>query len=430
MSLKNCVIGLLRKRHIKNIWKFASRIFIAIGGVRLASYLTYLGIEWGKVNKDNPTVLCISRDYFSKDITELRKRTNINYPSILGGYVRFQEYWFPKKMQIQTFYQKYDGPGKDEAISKSIKYARYIIKRANKVKKIDAVMSANFDYWQDIGFKHVCKELNIPFLVLSREHVTIPASSEVVTGWYKESEYKFYGTAIAVAGDSTAKLFEECPILDKSDVWVTGLPRLDMWKEVETNVELAKRPYITLLTFTEGYFVDEFFQELVKLFAEASLRYSNSSIEFIVKCKNYDDKLAVLKILENHNISKLTFVYDTPLYEILPKSRLVINYNSLSIVEAVIAKAKVAIPDWGQCRRQDKFAMCSPDDPIVQKAVSFLKNADDFYAIIQESIEEKNDMLTNEIINDFANKYFYIPQDSSTISQKVEEFIKFYIKNS
>lgn len=429
MSLKNCVIKLLRNHYVRNIWKYISKILIAIGGVRLASYLTYLGIEWNKINKANPTVLCISRDYFSKDIIELRKRTNINYPSIMGGYARFQEYWFPKEMQIQTFYQKYDGPGKDEAISKSIKYARYIIKRVNKVKKIDAVMSANFDYWQDIGFKHVCKELNIPFLVLSREHVTIPAAAEAVTGWYKESNYKFYGAAIAVAGDSTAKLFEECPILNKSDVWVTGLPRLDIWKEVKTDIALTKRPYITLLTFTEGYFVDEFFKELVELFAEESLKYSNSPIEFIVKCKNYDDKIAVLKILENHNISKLTFVYDAPLYDILPKSRLVINYNSLSIVEAVIAKAKVAIPDWGQCRQQDKFAMCLPNDPITQKAVSFIKNAEGFRAIIQESIEGKNDIITNEVINDFANKYFYIPQDSSTISQKVEEFIKFYIKN-
>lgn len=429
MNPKNCVISLLRNHYVRNIWKYISKTLIAVGGVRLASYLTYLGIEWGKINKANPTVLCISRDYFSKDITELRKRTNINYPSILGGYARFQEYWFPKEMQIQTFYQKYDGPGKDKAIRKSMEYARNIIKRANKVKKIDAVMSANFDYWQDIGFKNVCKELNIPFLVLSREHVTIPASFEVVTDWYKESNYKFYGTAIAVAGNSTAKLFEECPILNKSDIWVTGLPRLDIWKEVKVDAELTKRPYITLLTFTEGYYVDEFFKELVQLFAQESLRYSKSSIEFIVKCKNYDDKIAVLKILKGYDISKLSFVYDAPLYDILPKSRLVINYNSLSIVEAVIAKAKVAIPDWGQCRQQDKFAMCIPNDPIVQKAVSFIKNPEDFRAIIQESIEGKSHMLTNDIINDFANKYFYIPQDSWTISQKVEEFIKFYIKN-
>lgn len=429
MSLKNFLIKLLRNYYVKNIWKRISKTLIAIGGVRLASYLTYLGIEWGKINKDNPTVLCISRDYFSKDIAELRKRTNIDYLSVLGGYASFQEYWFPKEMQIQTFYQKYEGPGKDEAIRKSIEYARCIIKRANKVKKIDAVMSANFDYWQDIGFKHACKELNIPFLVLSREHVTIPASADIVTKWYKESNYKFYGTAIAVAGNSTAKLFEECPILNKSDVWVTGLPRLDIWKEIKTDTELTKRPYITLLTFTEGYYVDEFFKELVQLFAQESLRYSNSPIEFIVKCKNYDDKIAVLKILEGHNISKLTFVYDAPLYDILPKSRLVINYNSLSIVEAVIAKARVAIPDWGQCRKEDKFAMCLPSDPIVQKAVSFIKNVKEFRAIIKESVEGKDRMLTDEVINVFANKYFYIPQGASAISQKVEEFIKFYIKN-
>ena len=73
--------------------------------------------------------------------------------------------------------------------------------------------------------------------------------------------------------------------------------------------------------------------------------------------------------------------------------------------------------------------MCPPNDPIAQKAVSFIKNAEGFRAIIQESIEGKSDMLTNGVINDFANKYFYMPQDSSTISQKVEEFIKFYIKN-
>ncbi len=425
MHLTKLLIKLVRHKHIGKIWRIISKILINIGGVRLASYLTYLGIEWGNINKLNPTVLCISRDYFSKDIAELRKRTDINYPSILGGYSRFQKYWFPKKMLIQTFYQNYKGNDKDVAINKSIKYARYILEKVNKVQKVDAIMSANFDYWQDIGFKHVCKKLGIPFLVLSREHVTIPASFELVTKWYKESSYKFNGTAIAVGGDSTAKIFDKCSILNKSDVWVTGLPRLDIWNEIKTDISLKKRPYITLLTFTEGYLADNSFKEIVKLFAIESLKYNN--IEFIVKCKNYDDKIAVLKILEHNDTSKLSFVYDIPLYDILPKSRLVINYNSLAIVEAVIARCKVVVPHWGECKQVEKNMMCNPNDPLIKDIISFVNKPEEFSNMIRESFEGKHQILDDKSINNFVNKYFYVPQES-TISKKVEEFIKFYIK--
>ena len=415
----------LRIKHIRKIWGHIATLIVSWGGVRIASYLTYLGIEWGKIDQKNPTVLCISRDFFSKDIVELRKRTQINYPCILGGYARFQQNWFPEEMQVQTFYQNYQELKKQEAIAKSTEYARRILLMANKVQKIDAVMSANFDYWQDIGFKNVCLELAIPFLVLSREHTTIPASYDLVVSWYKKSGYKFQGTAIAVGGGMTAKIFDEVPIIDTSNVWVIGLPRFDIWQETKTDIPLNQRLYITLLTYTDGYMADENFKEVVKLFAAEALKYHN--LEFIVKCKNYDDQLDVLEILENHNISRLKFVYDIPLYEILPKSRLVINYNSLSIVEAVMARAKVAIPDWGDCRKEEKLTMCSPSDPIVSRAVSFIESPEEFSKIVEQVAEKKDMTLPSAaVVQDFVNKYFYMPPEG-TISQKVEEFIRHYL---
>ena len=52
-----------------------------------------------------------------------------------------------------------------------------ILSEARRHGPIDAVASANMDYWQDETMKLGCTALGIPFLVLCRENHTIPWTS-------------------------------------------------------------------------------------------------------------------------------------------------------------------------------------------------------------------------------------------------------------
>ncbi|NBT59117.1 hypothetical protein EBT16_10075, partial [bacterium] len=138
----------LRDGVIRSCWNGVSIALTKLIGPKLAAWLCYWTIDWGPENK-GPTFLCLFRESFIKDIEELRKRTELNLPVIMGGFTRLQMGWVPSKMQIQTFYQKYQGPGRESAMDKSRVFAKHLIELVNKRIKIDGVLSANFDYWQD-----------------------------------------------------------------------------------------------------------------------------------------------------------------------------------------------------------------------------------------------------------------------------------------
>lgn len=427
--MKKYVVHLLRTRSFRGIWGWFSTVLIQLLGPRGAARLTYWGVDWGPFVAGRPTVLCLSRFHFDKDIAELRNRTGINYVCILGGFVRFQQLWFPKEMQIQTFYQGYQGEGRDEAIRLSTEYAAELFRLISKRRKISAVLSANFDYWQDIGFKKVCTKNSIPFLVLSREHCTIPAEFDKVLKWYLDSGYVFEGQGIAVAGSETKRNIELAPhIIDSANVHVTGFPRMDIWKEIDKSKSLDERKSIVLVTYTKNYYADDQFVEMAQLFASIAAEFKNSGINFVIKCKDYSDFLEVHDILKGHDSSGVQLVTDVPLYDLFPRSRLVIGFNSLALIEAVTAHCPVVSPHWGDCRKHPANLMYDPTDPEVAKCMKYLDTPQELREAVRRSVESPGEMLTKDEVTKFVNKYYFVPEADSSSAQ-VERFLLRYIRS-
>jgi len=395
-------------------------------GPDFAAYLSYLGINWGK-EKPGLAVLCLYRESFIKDIMELRKRTRFNYPIVMGGFTRFQMAWFPPKMQMQTFYQAYEGPGKSEAIEKSTQYARQLIRLANRRQRIGGILSANFDYWQDLGFKLACKEMSIPFIVLSREHPIVSKACAEVTNWYKRAGYRFDGTVIAVAGKSTYDVLEKVGSVCKTEqVVITGLPRFDAWLDVNTSKPLQNRLYITLLTFTEGYYADETFKHVLSTFCEAARQFGGGSVRFLVKTKDIHDTLVVRRLIRDLDGLNMECSHQADLFRVLPESRLVINYNSLSLVEAAMARASIVIPAWEECKDRGNEVMYSIENPKVAKLVQFVHSAPELLERIGQSVNGVAKSFERHEVEDFVNEFIHIPAQSSC-SKEFESLLTKYI---
>jgi len=416
----------LRYGYASQVWPWLSMVIIKIGGPRAAAYISYWSVDWGETG-ENQTILCLYRESFIKDITELRKRTELNYPIVMGGFTRFQKVWFPIKVQEQTFYQKHiDESGK--GFEKGCKYAKCLIQLVSKRSSVDGVLSANFDYWQDAVFKKVCKDLNIPFLVLSREHPIIPKVCKYVIERYLQADYRFEGTAIAVAGRSTKNVITEVKsICSDEQVVITGLPRYDAWLDVDTSSSMEKRQFITLLTFTKGYYADQTFMEVLNLFCEAAARHSKSTLIFLVKTKDAADTEVVKKIAAKHELSNLQCGHESALFDVLPKSRLVINYNSLSLVEAVMARSWIAIPAWGQCKDKGEEAMYSVDSSKVTKVVNFMSSPNALVETIAASVMGQLQLMNDEDIHDFVGEYLHIPHTGS-YCREFESFIAAHLQ--
>jgi len=428
--MKSYLVSLLRINSIKYFWGLIAPIIVKIMGIRLSAALTALGIDWGNVKTNGPTVLCISRFYFEKDIRELRNRTEMNFVQILGGFTRFQELWIPEGMRAQTFYQFYNGPDKEVAIEKSTKYAEWIIKTASRKRRIDAVLSANFDYWQDIGFKETCKEIGIPFLVLSREHpITRHAIEMCVRHYTEKGSFAFEGTAIAVAGWKTHEMIKQSSGVMKNmdDVWITGLPRLDIWRDVDTRIGMKDRDCITLITYTIGYSADNDYSEVVRAFAE--LGSIHAGMRFVVKCKDYDDYMENKRLIGSEYSRNVFLDYTTPLYEVLPRSRVVLGYNSLALIEAALSRSAIVIPNWGEHSMNEDGMLFKKNECRLSGCLRYPTSIEEMKDCIVDAVNGNVNLIEREDALMMAKDYFHIENEKSA-SRNVEEFIQYYISRA
>lgn len=412
----------LRYGWLSKFWPSLSKYMMVFLGEKVAAYLTYLSIDWGESDYDQ-TVVCLYRESFIKDIVELRKRTNFNYPVVMAGFTRFQKAWVPEKMQEQTYYQRFEAENED-ALKRSDKYVETLIKLISKKVKINAVLSANIDYWQDSGFKRICEKNNIPFLVLSREHPVIPIVCEKVVDRYKKAKYRFKGNGVAVAGDTSKKvLMEGNTIKESSDIKVTGLPRFDAWLDIDIDENSDSRSLVTLLTFSRGYHADQTFKEVLGLFCDASNRPGD--YDFIIKTKDEADTAYVTGLLSQLNSCDVRVDHNYSLYDVLPRSKWVVGYNSLSLLEASIAKAGIIIPAWGECKSDGEGVMYEQKNKNVSECLVYSKSPSDFLdALVKDNIEMTQ--WSDKRVSIFVGEFITLP--TKGCSKSFSEFLTKYIR--
>ncbi len=406
--------------YLKNIirFKFLSRVnekflekIINILGPRFCAYLTYWTVDVGEMQKGKKNILCLYRESFIKDINALRRYGDFNYIVVTAGFTRFQKAWLPKELVEQTFYQQNVGKY-PEPVRKSQRYADTFYRLMARKYTVDGFLTGNFDYWQDHYFKIVAENNNIPFLVLSREHPVIPEVCNIVKARYERARYQFHGDAIAVAGQSTFDVIKQSETICSEDkIRITGLPRYDDWRHVVKDKPLSERRYITLLTFTSGYFADDTFKEVLKDFCEISDSYRKNNIQFLVKTKDHVDTQKVRQLLESERKAPNVIITDTAnLFELLPDSRLIIGYNSLSLIEGLMSGAQIAIPNWGQCLSNGPRAMYPRDNLLVNELMRFPRDRYELEKLIESVVNDEAFAVDNTKSDKLIQQYIYIPK--------------------
>lgn len=428
MSLKSKLINAVRHPSLSNIWNYATFLMVRALGPKFAAKLTLMGSDWSQIQPNRPVVVCISRDYFTKDVKELNRLGQFSYFEINGGYTKFQSHWTPSSLRIQTYYQR-QLSGHRRATSNSIAYARAILEQISKHGTVSAIMSANIDYWQDTGFKKMAKELAIPFLSLSREHYTIPKSFNICRERFQDAEFQFEGSGVAVAGPQTLDILKSSGACGENQISVTGFPRFDAWNKVDTARPLQKRPYVTLLTYSKGYYADDHFVELLNLFIEIARENTTvKQVQFVVKTKNLEDQHYVKSIIHKDLPENIDISYEKPLFKVLPKSRLVIGFNSLALGEALIANSEVLVPNWGSCHRPSEELILPPTNSLNQKIIHYPNSKEEFQTKMQEAVSGVFKSIDRKTRHEVLNQLFYFPA-TGTISEKVEDFILKHIQN-
>ncbi len=296
----------------------------------------------GHAGGDN--ILCLGRLGFNDDVIALRAAApGLQWPTLPAEYLsKVHGDLVPTGLQTQgnAYWDK-----------ETLEMATALLEALQP----KAVLSANINYWPEASLRAACARLGIPFVVLCREHWCIPCDLDVWRGSTPAADV----AAVCVAGESSRDALTRYGTVAPERVHVTGLPRWDAWRDMPA----VERDLVVLLEYAdEAYLAPQNYREVLKVFHGAAWHHGQD--QFVIRTK------------ADHT---------QPLPELLNRARLVIGFNSLSLIDALLSPAEVAVPHWGDARRGLCELMLWPG----ASAVRFPLSPPDLRTMIDEAMHRK-----------------------------------------
>jgi hypothetical protein len=376
-----------------------------------------------------PTVLCLSRLHFDRDVVQLRRHVPFNWITLRSRDLSLaQGHWVSRKEfpKAQAYFWSASSPSSTEGRKHCLAMGRTLLQGLLKRWKPDAILTANLDYWQEEGLKAAAMAAGVPFLVMSREHYVSAQLRENRMKDYRATNYRFTGTAVSFFGECTVSTLTTTGVCPAERVHVCGAPRLDEWRDFTPDPHA--RPAVTLLSFSRGYLVESSYAATLLAFARASRRAKASGLpaEFVLKCKNKTDEGNALRILEEVPDHALTITSVVPIVPLLARSRLVIGFNSLSNLEAMLGGAELGTPWWGDADRDPFDLVLDPRDEFTRSVVTFYRSPDEVEARALACAGDGAQPAPREARMKLFRQYFHYPEDHTSCDE-IRAFIETYL---
>lgn len=417
---------------MKSTWIYRLRLNLdeATGRLRRKAEALAEQIDWSEWRASRPTVLCLERALFRKDMEQLRKRCGLNFVSIGVKAVRKpQEAWVPPEWRRQTYFTHDLDTVLGYAKEPLRAFGRFFLEAAQRRHKIEAVMAANTDYWQDDALKMACRDVGIPFLVLSRENFGIEHAREIVRDKYARAKFQFRGTAAAVASRKCADFLSNDYALRHVPVLATGWPRYDTWHDI-ISAPLPHKEYVTLLSYCEErYWAQNNFRETLQVFKGLATEMSGKrpDLKFVIKLKKPNEHDEIYACDDTLRNGPVLITGDIPLYDLIPRSAAVIGFNTLAMLEATLADVPVIVPCWSDARKSKDQCLLYYGDELDSKVAYYPESANELRnlldAALNDALPPKSDLNTR-LMRFSQQGEFTIGQ---TASERVEAFVRQFI---
>jgi hypothetical protein len=400
----------------------------ATGGVERTARKMAQKIDWSDWKPGRQTVLCLRRAQFRKDIEELRARTRFNWVTISATQAKHcEDRWVAPQYRDQTYFTQYLD-GRCRHLKSGLEsFGYHFLRAAMEIHPVDVVMAGNTDYWQDDAIKLGCRKLGIPFLVLARENYTKPSDAKRLMQRFIDSKFRFSGTGVAVFAKETRDVMVGSGSFAETAVWVTGAPRFDRWLEVGP-VLSKERIFMTFLSYADPiYLAQDNFAASLKIFAEAAKRNTNPDLKFIVKVKKPSEVEPIEAALPQIADYPVKITWDMPLYDLLPRSRIVVGYNSLAAAEGFLTDAPVVIPTWGDALREEAESLIYFGNIEDAKVADFPRSPEELKALIERGaagqLQPKGTPAERRAR---FNRHIALPE-TGTCSAEVQKFVERFL---
>ncbi|MBK8161315.1 MAG: hypothetical protein IPK59_22040 [Rhodospirillaceae bacterium] len=361
------------------------------GGIARTGRAIAREIDWEDYRPGRPTVLCLRRALFAKDIAELKKRTDLNLPCIhVTAIKRPQERWVAPKWRRQA-HLWHDLNALPALRNRLEEFGVAFLDAARAQHPIDAVAAANTDYWQDEALRMGCRRLGIPFIALSRESYGIGRGRDFVANNYKSGNFYFNGTGCAVASDVCADFMRGQAAMRDAVICTTGWPRYDAWRDYPMP-PLKDRKWITLMAYGDPrqvQYAAANFRDVLNSFAKAAERQLElpeaQRLHFVIKMKKRNEDDYIRAIRPDLDALGIEILADMPLPDIVTRSRMIVGFNTLAVLEGLLGGCAVVVPVWSDSERDRSASLLHPDNPDDDRVCYFPRNPADFEALLGQA---------------------------------------------
>ena len=370
------------------------------------------------VSETRINVLAGSRELLAKDIEQIENSTEINFIPWRSGHLgRLMQAWTPKECQTQTNCVPEEKYMDHPCWANGVELLKELFAVLKKRAPIAVAVTANVDYWQEEPLRRFCTETGVKHLVIDRENHMVKDYRDLMRREHANAPYFNFEGHAAVFSERMKNLLIETTGCRADQVTVTGAPRMDVWLDQRPAVE---KDTITFLSF-HTCLIEGMFDDAIDIFIETARHHPE--LQFAVKCKEGRGDYGRMKkrFAEAGAPSNLRPEQHINMRDLFDRSKAIIGFNTLSLVEALLTDAPVLIPSWKVTENDKHLVMMDPDDAELAQAVQFSRSPEQFREQLETAIARTSD-ADQKLRMKLANRYMMFTS-GETASERVAKLI-------
>ena len=305
-------------------------------------------------------------------------------------------------------------------------YTNFLINLLIVLKKrynFNIFIGFNFNYFAEISLHKACTKLKIPFLLLYKESVLTELEKKYFIYTLKKEKEKFHGYKIAVYSNAAKLAFIKSKFINSSKISVVGCSRLNQSFNLK-NKHPKKQIIYYAIQKDRGLptrFLKEFGRKYFKSLKDyksydfkfnwkylhtrtlkvlKKFAIKNPNIPIIIKIKTGND--SQYSSVELNNLPKNVQIKKNGAgHEFLKNSKIVIAWNTTSLLEAIAANRFLLLPYF----HKDKKFKKNYELNLKLKKNNYGYSENDFYNKLNLYIDKKYNK-NNIFNNQYALKYY------------------------
>ena len=322
-----------------------------------------------------------------------------------------------------------------------IKYKNFLVSFLKILKKrysFNIFIGFNFNYLSERELHSACQQLKIPFLLLFKESIHTKLQEKYLIYTYKKINEKFNGYKVAAYSKYAKNLLTKSNIIKKDKVEVVGCSRLSLsyrfkkiipknqiiYYAMQVNrglpnalIGIYGRSFYNDLNFYNKYDTNFNWEKvhlktlkILKIFA-----HKNPKVSIIVKIKIGE----IINANEYKNLPKNMKIVSTGTgHEYLKDSKVVIAWNTTSVLEGIAANRFILMPYFATKNKFSKMVELQ----LNLKKQSYGKNENDFYKKLNSLMKKKYN--NNKINNNLSSLNYYLGNADNKSGLRLDKFIK------